>query len=78
MTSTSLTTTRELDARTIDGLDVRLLWNSADDSLTVTVADSRTEEFFVLPVSAVSALEAFHHPFAYAAAPARATAPVGC
>ena len=68
---------RELDARSGDGLDIRLLWNPAEDALTVTVADERTEEFFVIPVARADALEAFHHPFAYAAAPRPArTSPV--
>ena len=60
---------RELDARSGDGLDIRLLWHPADDRLTVTVADARTEEFFTIPVAREDAYHAFRHPFAYAAAP---------
>jgi hypothetical protein len=70
----SATTTipaRELDARRGDGLDVRLLWNPADDSLSVTVDDHRSGERFVIPVATADAAEAFAHPFAYAAAPVR-------
>lgn len=77
MTTTHLTS-RELDARSGDGLDIRLLWNPADDALTVTVADARSEEFLVLAVAPQAALEAFNHPFAYAAAPALDAAAVGC
>src|SRR5215211_8995275 len=58
---------RELDSRSGDGLDIRLLWDPADDSLAVTVADARSEEFFVIPVAAADAREAFNHPFAFAA-----------
>jgi hypothetical protein len=67
---------RELDARSCDGLDIRLLWNPGDDSLQVAVADARNDELFVIPVAAQQALEAFHHPFAYAA-PVRDAMPVG-
>ena len=65
--TTASNTLRELDHRSGDGLSIHLLWDPSDDSLTVTVEDSRTEEFFVIPVAAGGALEAFHHPFAYAA-----------
>jgi hypothetical protein len=65
----SLHTSRELDARRGDGLDIRLLWNPADDTVTVTVADVRTEELFIIPVASHEALAAFQHPFRYADAP---------
>lgn len=70
-------TPRELDARCGDGLDIRLLWDPADGAVTVTVADARTEELFVIPVAPGDARHAFAHPFAYAAAPPRAAMPVG-
>ena len=73
----SLNISRELDARRGDGLDIRLLWTPADDSLMVTVADARTEELFIIPVAPHEAREAFEHPFAYAAAPARHAVAVG-
>ena len=65
----SLDTTRELDARYGDGLETRLLWNPADDSVIVTVADRRSEELFIIPVASHEALDAFRHPFRYAGAP---------
>jgi hypothetical protein len=64
-------TLRELDARRADGLDIRLLWDPADDTVTVTVADTRTEELFIIPVDSHEALHAFEHPFVYASAPSR-------
>jgi hypothetical protein len=68
MTCDAHITSRELDARSGDGLEIRLWWNPADDALTVTVADARTDELFVIPVAAAQdAALAFHHPFAYAA-----------
>lgn len=57
---------RELDRRINDGIEVRLLWNSQTDCVSVTVEDTRTEESFELEVEAPDALLAFHHPFAYA------------
>ena len=65
MTSDAHLTPRELDARSGDGLDIRLWWNPGDDSVTVTVADTRTKE--LVPVAPHDAAAAFQHPFAYAA-----------
>ena len=65
----SLNTSRELGARYGDGLEIRLLWNPADDSVTVTVADVRTDELFIIPVASHEALEVFQHPFRYAGDP---------
>ena len=78
MTTSAPTLPRELDARSGDGLDIRLLWDPANDSLAVTVADARTEEFFVIPVASADAREAFNHPFAFAAVvPQRNPLPAG-
>jgi hypothetical protein len=57
----------ELDARTGDGIAVRLFWHPGIDTVTVSVFDSTHEQAFELVVDADEALEAFHHPFAYAA-----------
>ena len=58
---------RELDQRISDAIDVRLLWNSVTDRISVAVEDQRTGEFFELPVvDPNDALIAFHHPYAYA------------
>lgn len=66
MTTATHPMPRELDSRSGDGLDIRLLWTPTTDALSVTVADARSEEFFVIPITRGDALEAFHHPFAYA------------
>jgi hypothetical protein len=66
MSPTSLTTVRELDRRTNDGLDVKLLWDSATDRVYVAVEDHRHGDAFELEVDPADALDAFHHPFAYA------------
>jgi hypothetical protein len=61
-------TTRELAHRRTDGLDIRLLWDSAADRVTVSLHDSKTGEGFEIEVGpGERALDVFHHPFAYAA-----------
>jgi hypothetical protein len=58
----------ELAHRTGDGLDVLLLWKRGDEQLKVVVDDLRTGSSFELVAGdGKQALEAFHHPFAYAA-----------
>jgi hypothetical protein len=57
---------RELDSRTNDRIEVRLLWNSSNDSVSVSVDDTRYGESFEFDVAPAHALEAFRHPFAYA------------
>jgi hypothetical protein len=59
--------TRELDHRTNDGLDVRLLWDPGEDRVTVAVEDRKTGESFEVAVGpGQSALDVFRHPYAYA------------
>ena len=58
---------RELASRGNDGLAVTLLWHPSNDLLTVSVADSRTGDRFELAVEREHALDAFYHPFVYAA-----------
>jgi hypothetical protein len=56
---------KELDHRTGNGLDVRLLWQSATNQVFVEVNDERTARAFTLSVAPHEAREAFMHPFAY-------------
>lgn len=65
MTRTSHTAVRELDRRTNDGIDVRLLWNPQTDRVSITVEDQRSEETFELEVDPADALAAFRHPYVY-------------
>ncbi|HWC27070.1 MAG TPA: hypothetical protein VG474_10855 [Solirubrobacteraceae bacterium] len=59
---------REVDARSGDGLDVRLLWDPITDRMRVTVDDARTHERLELDVREDErALDVFRHPLAYAA-----------
>lgn len=62
-----MTTARELAARESDGLRVILLWHPREDAVTVSVEDTRAGCSFELPVAHDRALEAFYHPFSYAA-----------
>jgi hypothetical protein len=62
-------TIRELDCRTSDGINVRLLWNSVADRVVVAVHDTRNDEAFELLVALADALLAFHHPYANANRP---------
>jgi hypothetical protein len=61
------TSTRELAAREHDGVSVRLLWHPRMNAVTVSVEDSRVGDRFQLAVAADRALDAYYHPFAYAA-----------
>lgn len=67
MSTTPQPAIRELDHRTNDGIDVRLLWNSRTNHVFVAVEDHRNGRSFELPVSGAHALDAFHHPYAYGA-----------
>jgi hypothetical protein len=59
--------TTELAVRESDGVNVILLWHPRNGAVTVSVADSRTGDRFQLAVEREHALDAFYHPFAYAA-----------
>jgi hypothetical protein len=68
MTSTITHLTRELDSRTFDGIEVRLLWSEHDGRVLVAVNDSKTGDSFSLEVhEGEKAMDVFHHPYAYAA-----------
>jgi hypothetical protein len=58
---------KEIAHRTSDGIEVVLFWRRGDALLTVAVADERTGAYFEFDVEAAQALDAFHHPYAYAA-----------
>ena len=66
--STPTASTRELDSRVVDGIEVRLLWHAVDGHVSVAVDDTKTGEAFELTVAAGErALDVYHHPYAYAA-----------
>jgi hypothetical protein len=57
---------RELASRRNDGLHIVLLWRPRDDGIVVAMDDSRTGLEYRFEVDRPRALDAFHHPFAYA------------
>ncbi len=59
--------TRELAERDSDGIHVLLLWHPRENTLSVSVEDARVGDQFDIPVAPDRALDAFYHPFAYAA-----------
>jgi hypothetical protein len=59
--------TRELAARDSDGIHVVLLWHPDENALTVSVDDVHAGDRFQVAVPPDRALDAFYHPFAYAA-----------
>ena len=59
---------RELAYREHDGLEITLVWDSDTNEVAIEVLDVREERCFMLPVPAEHALDAFNHPYAYAAA----------
>jgi hypothetical protein len=57
----------ELDRREGDGISVSLLWRKDGNVVSVAVFDERTAEEFEVVVRPDRALDAFRHPYAYAA-----------
>ena len=58
----------ELASRESNGITVTLFWSRSTNLLTVTVADAANDDYFELILGEHErALDAFHHPFAYAA-----------
>ena len=55
----------ELDYRDNDGIEVSLLWNRHDNTLTVFVVDTRDNSGAEIPVEARNPREVFEHPYAY-------------
>ena len=59
--------THELDHRSNDGLEVTLLWEAETNRVAVNVFDAKSGDDFTIEVGPTEALDAFHHPYAYAA-----------
>jgi hypothetical protein len=76
MTSERLISERELNSRTVGGLQVRLLWSKDDGRVWVAVTDTRTGDCFRLDVlDAERPVDVFQHPYAYAALHGVSTGP---
>jgi hypothetical protein len=61
------TRTRELAQRRTGTVEVRLLWRAEIDSVQVSLHDSATDAGFHIEVPPGNALDAFYHPYTYAA-----------
>ena len=78
MTTVEVTERRELAHRTNDGIDVTLFWSRASNRVTISVFHARSATALEFEVDGADALDAFNHPYAYAATGAArhiATAP---
>ena len=58
----------ELDHRQSDGVHVTLLWDRTTNRITVVVYDEALDGAFEVEIAPDRALDAFRHPYAYAAA----------
>jgi len=58
---------RELARREGDGLVVSLFWSRATDRVKIAVVDQMFDEELHVDVPGACALDAYYHPFAYAA-----------
>jgi hypothetical protein len=67
MTATAFTERRELAHRTRDGIDVTLFWSKPANQVTIAVLDAHSGDGFEFEVDGSVALDAFNHPYAYAA-----------
>jgi hypothetical protein len=65
--TTTITRRTELAHRASDGIDVYLFWNEPTSRVTVGVLDARGDDSFEFEVDGRHALDAFNHPYAYAA-----------
>lgn len=59
---------RELAYRENDGIEVSLFWSKTGNRVTVEVVEEQSGEGFEFDVDGAEALDAFNHPYAYAAA----------
>lgn len=57
----------DLANRRSDGIDVTLWWSPDDESISVEVLHLASDSTFELIVDPSRALDAYYHPFAYAA-----------
>jgi hypothetical protein len=67
MTATAFTERRELAHRTSDGIEITLFWSKSPNRVTIAVLDSHSDESLEFDVDGSAALDAFNHPYAYAA-----------
>jgi hypothetical protein len=62
---------RELAQRLSGQAEVLLLWEPESERVELSVRDLTTGTGFQIEVAPASAMDAFHHPYAYAAQPGK-------
>ena len=67
MPTRDFTDRRELAHRASDGIEVTLSWSEPSTQVTITVLDTRSKDALEFEVDGSAALNAFNHPYAYAA-----------
>jgi hypothetical protein len=67
MTTSAATQRRELAQRSNNGIEVTLFWTESTNLVTIAVADSHSGDELEFEIDGSAALDAFKHPFAYAA-----------
>ena len=67
MTTKELIERRELAHRSNDGIEVTLFWSKASNRVTISVYHARSATALEFDVDGADALDAFNHPYAYAA-----------
>jgi hypothetical protein len=67
MTTIELPERRELARRTNDGIDVTLFWSKALNRVTISVFHALSATALEFEIDGADALDAFNHPYAYAA-----------
>lgn len=67
MSATAQPDRRELAHRTSDGIEVTLFWSKPSTRVTIAVLDTRSGEALEFEVEGSAAVDAFNHPYAYAA-----------
>jgi hypothetical protein len=68
MTARAVTERREIAHRSSDGIEVTLFWSKPSNRVTIAVLDAVCDEALEFEVDGSAALDAFNHPYAYAAA----------
>jgi hypothetical protein len=69
MATAAATQRRELAHRASNGIEVFLFWTKTTDVVSVAVIDSLSDEALEFEVRGDMAMDAFNHPYAYAATP---------
>ena len=63
----AITRRAELAHRSSNGIDVHLFWEELTNRVTLNILDARNHDGFELDADRRHALDAFNHPYAYAA-----------